>query len=79
MQQQNREKRRMSVKEVLDIYTDEESAKLIDKGETTRDAIANVENNGIVFIDEIDKIAKGAENGSAPTSRAKACSATSCL
>lgn len=60
--QQNREKRRMSVKEVLDIYTDEESAKLIDKGETTRDAIANVENNGIVFIDEIDKIAKGAEN-----------------
>ncbi len=62
MQQQNREKRRMSVKEVLDIYTDEESVKLIDKGETTRDAIANVENNGIVFIDEIDKIAKGAEN-----------------
>lgn len=62
MQQKNREKRRMSVKEVLDIYTDEESAKLIDKGETTRDAIANVENNGIVFIDEIDKIAKGAEN-----------------
>lgn len=62
MQQQNREKRRMSVKEVLDIYTDEESAKLIDKGETTRDAIDNVENNGIVFIDEIDKIAKGAEN-----------------
>lgn len=62
MQQQNREKRRMSVKEVLDIYTDEESAELIDKGETTRDAIANVENNGIVFIDEIDKIAKGAEN-----------------
>ena len=62
MQQQNREKRRMSVKEVLDIYTDEESAKLIDKGETTRDAIANVENNGIVFIDEIDKIAKSAEN-----------------
>lgn len=62
MQQQNREKRRMSVREVLDIYTDEESAKLIDKGETTRDAIANVENNGIVFIDEIDKIAKGAEN-----------------
>lgn len=62
MQQQNREKRCMSVKEVLDIYTDEESAKLIDKGETTRDAIANVENNGIVFIDEIDKIAKGAEN-----------------
>ena len=62
MQQQNREKRRMSVKEVLDIYTDEESAKLIDKGETTRDAIANVENNGIVFIDEIDKIAKGAGN-----------------
>ena len=52
----------MRVTELLDIHTDEESAKLIDKGETTRDAIANVENNGIVFIDEIDKIAKGAEN-----------------
>ena len=64
MQQQNREKRRMSVKEVLDIYTDEESAKLIDKGETTRDAIANVENNGIVFIDEIDKIARKSDNPS---------------
>ena len=62
MQQQNREKFFFIVKDLIEIYTDEESAKLIDKGETTRDAIANVENNGIVFIDEIDKIAKGAEN-----------------
>ena len=62
MQQQNLDYCCMIVKDLIEIYTDEESAKLIDKGETTRDAIANVENNGIVFIDEIDKIAKGAEN-----------------
>ncbi len=59
MKQQNREKRRMPVKEVMELYTDEEASKLVDKNECTREAIENVENNGIVFIDEIDKIAKG--------------------
>ncbi len=61
IQQQSREKRRLPVKEVMELYTDEEAAKLIDKGECTREAIENVENNGIVFIDEIDKIAKGSD------------------
>ena len=64
MQQQHREKKRLPVKEVLEIYTDEEAGKLVDKTECTREAIENVENNGIVFIDEIDKIAKGGETTS---------------
>lgn len=79
MQQQNREKRRMSVKEVLDIYTDEESAKLIDKGETTRDAIANVEITALSLSTKSTRSPRARKTYRAPTSRAKACSATSCL
>ncbi len=69
LQQQNKEKRRLKIKEVLSIYTEEEAGKLIDKSECVRDAIANVENNGIVFIDEIDKIARGGETNGADVSR----------
>ena len=69
LQQQNKEKRRLKIKEVLAIYTEEEAGKLIDKSECVRDAIANVENNGIVFIDEIDKIARGGETNGADVSR----------
>ncbi len=54
-----REKKRMKIKEVLALYTDEEASKLIDHEDLTRRAIESVENNGIVFIDEIDKIARG--------------------
>ena len=65
-----REKRRLPIKEVLEIYTDEEAGRLIDEDDITRQAIDNVENNGIVFIDEIDKIAGGAErHGSGDVSR----------
>ena len=69
LQQQRKEKRRMKVKDVFELYVDEEASKLIDKDDITRDAIDNVENNGIVFIDEIDKIAKGNEVGGADVSR----------
>ncbi len=69
LQQQNKEKRRLKVKDVLSIYTEEEAGKLIDKSECVRDAIENVENNGIVFIDEIDKIAHGGEANGADVSR----------
>ncbi len=65
-----REKRRLKIKEVMEIYTDEEAGKLIDHEDLTRRAIESVENNGIVFIDEIDKIAGGAErHGSGDVSR----------
>ena len=69
LQQQQKEKRRLKVKELLEIYTEEEAGKLVDKSECIREAIDNVENNGIVFIDEIDKIARGGEVNGADVSR----------
>ena len=48
--------KKMTVKEALKILLQEESEKLVDKGLATRKAIESVEQNGIVFIDEIDKI-----------------------
>ena len=65
-----REKKRMKIREAMEVYTDEEAGKLIDHEDLTRRAIESVENNGIVFIDEIDKIAGGAaRQGSADVSR----------
>jgi ATP-dependent HslUV protease ATP-binding subunit HslU len=48
--------RRVTVKDSFEILIAEESDKLIDSEQTTAEAIAAVENNGIVFLDEIDKI-----------------------
>ncbi len=53
---QKKEKRKLSVKESHEILLDEESEKLIDNDNLIKRAILNVENEGIVFIDEIDKI-----------------------
>ena len=53
---QKKEKRKLSVKESHEILLDEESEKLIDNENLVKRAISNVENDGIVFIDEIDKI-----------------------
>ncbi len=50
-------KRRTTVKESYDILIAEESDKLLDDEQIVTEAIAAVENNGIVFLDEIDKIA----------------------
>lgn len=49
-------KRRMTVEQSHDILINEESDRLIDQEEITAEAVAAVENNGIVFLDEIDKI-----------------------
>ena len=49
--------RKMKVKEALKYLTQEEAQKLIDMDEVVREAINRVENQGIVFIDEIDKVA----------------------
>ena len=53
---QKKEKRKLSVKESHEILLDEESEKLIDNDNLIKRSILNVENDGIVFIDEIDKI-----------------------
>src|SRR2546426_2564696 len=49
-------KTRMRVPEALELLAGEESARLIDMEEATKEAIRRVEQSGIVFIDEIDKI-----------------------
>mgnify|MGYP001353452096 CR=1 FL=1 len=53
---QRKEKRKLSVRESYDHLLDEESEKLIDNENLIKRAILNVEEDGIVFIDEIDKI-----------------------
>ncbi|RKY84524.1 HslU--HslV peptidase ATPase subunit [candidate division KSB1 bacterium] len=50
-------RRKMTIAEARKILTQEEVQKLIDMDEVVREAISRVENSGIVFIDEIDKIA----------------------
>jgi ATP-dependent HslUV protease ATP-binding subunit HslU len=53
--------RRMTVAESHDLLVAEEADKLLDNEAIIRDAIDNVENNGIVFLDEIDKITARSE------------------
>ncbi|GBC88979.1 ATP-dependent protease ATPase subunit HslU [bacterium HR13] len=52
-----RKRRKVKVKEALSLLEQEEAEKLIDMEEVARDAIHRAENFGIIFIDEIDKIA----------------------
>ena len=56
--------RRMKVKDALKILTEEEAHKMINEEELKQKALENVEQNGIVFLDELDKVAKRAESGS---------------
>ena len=55
--------RKMSVGEARIALTREEADKLLDQEALTRGAVQNAENNGIVFLDEIDKIARSSEGG----------------
>jgi ATP-dependent HslUV protease ATP-binding subunit HslU len=54
--------RRLTVPEALDVLTDEELGKLIDMDRVTKEAIRRAEQDGIIFIDELDKVA-GRESG----------------
>ena len=62
-------KRKMKIKDALKTLIDDEAAKLINPEELKQKAIDAVEQNGIVFIDEIDKICKKGEYSGADVSR----------
>ena len=62
-------KRRMSVADSYDLLVKEEADKLLDQELVTRNAIETVEQNGIVFLDEIDKIARTEERRGGDVSR----------
>jgi ATP-dependent HslUV protease ATP-binding subunit HslU len=56
-------KRKVTVAEARKLLLEEEAAKLIDMDEVKEEAIRKAENSGIIFIDEIDKIASGKNKG----------------
>lgn len=62
-------KRKIKVKEAKKLLLEEEALKLINDDETKKGAIESVEQNGIVFIDEIDKICRRGETSGADVSR----------
>lgn len=66
---QKKKTRKLTIKEALKALTDEEAAHMINEDELKQRAIQAVEQNGIVFIDEIDKIAKNDNRGGGDVSR----------
>jgi len=61
--------RKLRVEDALKMLTDEEAAKLVNEEELKLTALENAEQNGIVFIDEIDKVAKRGETSGTDVSR----------
>ncbi len=64
-----RKLRRMKIREAMQLVTDEEAGRLVNDDELKSRAVANAEQNGIVFLDEIDKITSRSELQGADVSR----------
>ncbi|WP_374492031.1 ATP-dependent protease ATPase subunit HslU [Brachymonas sp.] len=69
MGQERRRTRRVRIADALRQLVDEEAAKLVNEEEIRAQAVDNAEQNGIVFLDEIDKVAGSAERSGADVSR----------
>ena len=63
------QKRKMKIKEAYPILVEEEAGRLVNEEEIKAQAMENAEQNGIVFIDELDKVARRSEYGGADVSR----------
>ncbi|KPK58638.1 MAG: ATP-dependent protease ATPase subunit HslU [Gammaproteobacteria bacterium] len=61
--------RKLKVKDALKLLVDEEASKMINEEELKIEAVKNVEENGIVFLDELDKVARRSETQGADVSR----------
>jgi ATP-dependent HslUV protease ATP-binding subunit HslU len=66
---QKRKLRKLKIGEAMKVLVDEEAGKLVNEDEIRAAALANAEGNGIVFIDEIDKVASRGEAVGAEVSR----------
>lgn len=66
MGSEKKQNRKMPIKDALRVLAEEEAAKLVNEEDIKLDAIERLETNGIVFIDEIDKIVGRSENGKSP-------------
>jgi ATP-dependent HslUV protease ATP-binding subunit HslU len=66
---QRRKTRKVKIGDAMKLLQDEEAGKLVNEDEVRAAALANAEGNGIVFIDEIDKVASRGESAGAEVSR----------
>jgi ATP-dependent HslUV protease ATP-binding subunit HslU len=64
-----KQKRKMKIRDAFPLLVDDEAAKLVNDEEIKQQALENAEQNGIVFIDELDKVARRAEFAGADVSR----------